>query len=104
MKRKSQKSFPFESANASHGTPAIRHGDAEGLAAGDAQIALNGFPDEEKFAATERAHVVNTLEKHAVLQLVADRARIVMDTLGQLIGGQVGIAHDVTPMLIDGIV
>ena len=84
--------------------PAIRHGNAEGLAAGDAQIALNGFPYEEELAATERADVVDTLEKNAVFQLVADRARIVMDTLGQLIGGQVGIAHDVTPMVIDGCV
>src|SRR5690625_5030635 len=65
-----------------------------------ANVALDGFPEEKQLAAPERTDVVHALQQHSILQAGADGAGVVVDQLGQLIGGQVSIAHDYAPCAV----
>jgi hypothetical protein len=41
--------------------------------------------------------VVNPLQQHRILETGADGPDVVVDTVGPLIGGQIGFAHDKAP-------
>jgi hypothetical protein len=64
-------------------------------------VPLDRIPAVKDFASSKRTKVVDAFVKDRVVQPIADGPYIVMNALGQLLGGKILSVHHHPPMLID---
>ena len=62
-----------------------------------ADVPLDGLADEEELPATEGSDVMDSFQEDGVLQAGSDRPGVVVDDLGELIGGKVRLVHNCAP-------
>ncbi len=53
------------------------------------ELFCDGFPEEQQFAATERADVVGTLKEDRILELVTDGSCVILDARSKFVSCQI---------------